>query len=531
VAEAHVRLRAGVIARLGGVNEFESATTRTPYHVFFNPWLGSEAYGAPQGASWAFSAIFQDATVPYIGLTNESEYSRVVSHEWGHYAVHMTYGDAAYASLPGGKHGGWKEADSRGLAWSEDLATFIGQWGTGTVYPESAGAMNGHWSDYSQHPEGNALNMLWPNNRRLDTVLVEGIAATILSRAAQKFGFPRVYGVLKESKPLDLVAFMDSWNRAAEGKTADMADLQKIYIDERIVWRMRGKVVGESDKPGEPPRPLEGATVRLLAMSGEELPTSHELLDAPGVGSILTETGGTFRVCLPPGAVKFAVSAPGYARQEFPFTVDTAPSTRTMPEESPPFVLKRGPQYVWKLAAVQITPALAPLVRKVGDGSYTLHWESERPKEGVEKTLESGWGFTVTWNAPPEEIIPGEDVTIAFSPSGSQIWPACATTDSVGGAIFNQRWVMLEPDDQTWRQIVRHEITPIGGYSTGHLDKYSKNMVYIGSNPSYSGVWGMGNTWVLQRKIAGLHEFIICADVVTPGPRGRIAYVYDLKGQ
>lgn len=312
-ADAQLRLRRGILARLGGMSapaiEFERRTIATIFILFVNPAFGGNAYGFPSGViqSW-FSGVCRGTLWGTIGLDlNDPQctYDRVVAHEWGHYVVHAVMGDKYFSSLGSGAHKGWREAATRSLAWSEDLATFFGQYGTEAGVPARAGAMRGNWERFSRDPAGeDDANLCWPNNRNQDATRVECIPATILSRLARSpaVGFAQVYRAIIEKKPADIVDFFLKFTE--DSKDDRTAACQAIYVDEGVAWRVQGRVIKES-----PEAPLPDVRVSVLALSGQVLLSTN------------TGPNGVFEVRLPPGDVRLKLEKEGW---EQPVPVDLA---------------------------------------------------------------------------------------------------------------------------------------------------------------------------------------------------------------
>jgi hypothetical protein len=344
VAEAQLKLRQGLIGRMdpGQAEAFAAATRERPFFLFFDAWGIPDAYSQATGSivRRLNAGLWTNQVSSFIGMTTTaSEFDRVTCHEWGHYVTNVMLGDAAFAALPGGNHSGWKQADSRGLAWSEDLATFLGQYGTGSGVPAGAGAMRGRLADFSRHPEGeNDPGSRWPNNRNMDAPAVECIPATVLSRVAALYGFGRVYALLADRRPADVLAFFAAWNEGESVPLAEQAEFQKIYLDEGIAWRMKGRVVGRPDREGDRAIPIEGAEVMPQTFTGENL--------APAPAR--TDANGEFEVLLPPQSVQFRVVKEDWEPTgDFHFYVArsvTDTSTLSPPQEMPPFEMKRTRQ-------------------------------------------------------------------------------------------------------------------------------------------------------------------------------------------
>lgn len=320
VAEAHLRQRLGLAERLGGGEAFLEATRAHPYYVIFESWIAGEAYASNLTANERFwAAVFWRVSGHgLIGMRAQgSEMGRVVTHEWGHYATHVMLGDQRFAQIPAGAHAGWKPAESRRLAWSEDLATLLGQFSTGHGLPDGAGAMVGRWFDYSRRPEGNEVASLWPNTRDMDAARVEGVPATIVSRFALEpsVGFARVYAAIAERFPRDVIEFFQLW----EGEPA--GELQAIYLDEGVAWRVRARVMGEREE-GAPREPLAGALVRVTSPEGKVL--------GPEVAT--SDADGWVELSVPPGQVRFDVRAQGHRpKRVVTFAIDAEQPTNAEP--------------------------------------------------------------------------------------------------------------------------------------------------------------------------------------------------------
>jgi TolB protein len=335
-AQAMLGLRRGLLARLGDAGaHFAEMTDRNPYYVFVDSWI-PETYAHSTG-NWRRSlnsAIWSGTPYSYMGIAGDSDYGRVICHEWGHYAANMIYGDDAFAKMPSGAHSGWKEANSR----SEGLASFLGQCATGSGVPDAAGSMDGNWSDYSRKPAGEgAADILWPQ-KSMDTTRVESVVATVLSKMMTQFDTPRLYAFLRDARPANLVDLFKFAN-ATTTPSADTAELQRIYQGESLLWRARGRVLIEPEKPGPDakPEPVEDAKILLR-------PLAKEKAGAAVFDMVMTDSNGEFQTWLPPGDVLFEVRHPDLKRpQWFQFAADTSnPSyVNDPPEKMRDFILKR----------------------------------------------------------------------------------------------------------------------------------------------------------------------------------------------
>lgn len=338
VAEAHVMLRRGLAARMGAQSReaFLAATEARPYYV----WLGSsmwlrEGYLPATGMRnrTQLAARWQSGH-GMIAMQPENEWARVVTHEWGHYATHNMWGDVVFARTPSGQHSGWKEAASRALAFSEDVATWLGQFGTGAGLPPTAGAMGGRITDYGQRPDAyDDLAQRWPQNRAMDVVRVESVGASILSRlsAPELLGFERVYSAVQSRTPANLV---DLYTAVTDGLDLPLvARVQAVYLDERVVWRVRGRVVGR-ETPDAEPAPIEGALVRVRATDDSDL----------GTETATTDAQGSFELDVPVGSVSFRVTKDGW-RPSGPFThlaTFSQPTNGPAQVREEPLLMERG---------------------------------------------------------------------------------------------------------------------------------------------------------------------------------------------
>jgi hypothetical protein len=344
-AEAQTKLGNGLQAHLDAATggTFRQQLKDNPYILFFDPWLIPEAYGqASGGVRRRLNAMLWSGQLrSYIGLTGTSTYEAVICHEWGHYAVNLTYGDDAFAGFPGGGHAGWRAADSRGLAFSEGLAHFFGQWGTGAGVPPGAGAMAGLVTDMARRPGGeNDVGSCWPNSRDMDASRVESVWSTVLSRAAGTLGFQAVYDVLHASHPMDGLAFFDAW--AANGDAARTGALQLICLQEGVAWAVRGRVMTQPlDPPDAEPVPVEGAQVRLAALDGLALAPDPQTVDtAARPLPATTDADGYFELYAPPGDSRFVIEKDGLTRrQPDTRTIDTTPATNAPSQPLEPFFM------------------------------------------------------------------------------------------------------------------------------------------------------------------------------------------------
>lgn len=302
---------------------FDQRVAARPLRVVYGGYFRvRDAYNGSLASSARrrWGSLFGGVSGPHIGLTTSATYGGVVTHEWGHYAAHMALGDAYEQSSPAGPHNGWVES-SRGLAFTEDLATFLGQWATGRGgVPAPAGAMFGHVRDMSRHPEGEGT--LWPRSRDMDAPAVETVPATVLSRLALATSFADVFAIIAADPPRDLLAFVDAAGDAHRER------LQPILMDEGVSWRVEGRVV-EVTEDGALPQPVEGATIHVRTLDGVELfphvDDSNDLQPA-------TLADGRFVVRVPPGPVQIVAEKAGLAQREpVQLTVDTTGPTNGEP--------------------------------------------------------------------------------------------------------------------------------------------------------------------------------------------------------
>lgn len=297
---------------------FDARVAAQPVRVVFGGYtLLRDAYNG--SLAWSrrrgWGRLFGGVAGPHVGLTETATYGDVVTHEWGHYAAHMALGDEYEQTSPGGAHNGWVES-TRALAFTEDLATLLGQWGTGTGVPAGAGAMLGHPFDMSRHPAGEGPR--WPTTRTMDAVAVETVPATVMSRLAQQIGFAQVFSTIASARPRDLVEMTTAFG-PAQAET-----LQPILIDEGVSWLVRGRVVRIPEEGG-PPEPLGGARVRVRTLGGVEL--AAPAADASLVRST-SAADGTFVVRAPQGEVLLVAEHAGYVqRNRVTFTVETSGGT------------------------------------------------------------------------------------------------------------------------------------------------------------------------------------------------------------
>ncbi len=297
---------------------FDQRVAATPVRVVFGGYAqvrdaynGSLAWSRRRG----WGRLFGGVAGPNMGITLEATYGDVVTHEWGHYAAHMALGDEYEATSPGGAHNGWVES-TRALAFTEDLATFLGQWATGAGVPPAAGAMFGRTRTMSRVPEGEGPR--WPRHRDCDAIGVETVPATVMSRLAHDIGFAPVFSTIAAARPRDLVELC-----AALGpERSDV--LQPILIDEGVSFLVQGRVVEITDDPARP-RPVVGATVYVRTLGGVDLPTPEA--DRALVRPVTVE-GGRFTVRVPPGEVLLVAEAPGLTqRNRVTFSADATMRT------------------------------------------------------------------------------------------------------------------------------------------------------------------------------------------------------------
>lgn len=297
---------------------FDQRVAAQPVRVVFGGYtLLSDAYNGslPWSRRRGWGRLFGGISGPHIGLTTTATYGDVVTHEWGHYAAHMALGDEYEQTSPGGAHNGWVES-TRALAFTEDLATLLGQWGTGTGVPAGAGAMLGHPFDMSRHPAGEGAR--WPTSRDMDAVAVETVSATVMSRLAREIGFANVFSTVASARPRDLIELTTAFGPAR----ADV--LQPILVDEGVSWLAQGRVV-RIDEEGAPPQPVEGARVHVRTLGGTELV-------APAADAALvratTDATGRFVVRVPPGEVLLVAEKQGLVqRNRVTFGADTGGGT------------------------------------------------------------------------------------------------------------------------------------------------------------------------------------------------------------
>ncbi len=312
VADTHIRLIKGLSSRLDP-NQKEEFIRR----VFSNPYLlpykkgWPEAYGTPLSLRNRIYLGARGIFQPLIGIKGDSEWVRVVTHEWGHYASHMLLGDDWTKNAAAADHEGWKEASLRTLAWSEDLATFLGQWGLKEIGSDSAsitlplvvGAMGGDISDYSimkeynDMAEGKTLNDYWPINKNMDAIEVESVSASILSRLSLEYSLSEVMKVILSSKATTLVEFIKEWFDKYGMNSSESLFLQNLCIDEGVRWIIYGKVVNDEGLP------LKEVSVTIEGMGGA---LSSSL--AKGISN----NDGDFNITIPPGDVKMKFERSGY---------------------------------------------------------------------------------------------------------------------------------------------------------------------------------------------------------------------------
>ncbi len=305
---------------------FDARVAAQPVRVVFGGYVQlRDAYNGslPWSRRRGWGRLFGGVAGPHVGLTLDATYGDVVSHEWGHYAAHMALGDEYEATSPGGAHRGWV-ASTRGLAFTEDLATVLGQWATGAGVPPAAGAMFGRTRDMSRRPEGEGVR--WPSARDVDAVAVEIVPATVMSRLAHELGFATLFATIASARPPDLIALVT----ALGPSRAEV--LQPILIDEGVSWLARGRVV-RIGEPGTEPAPLAGARVRVRTLAGVELVPPPE--DA-GTVQATTAADGTFTVRVPAGEVLLVAEAEGLAqRNRVTFAPDASIATNAAAQAIP----------------------------------------------------------------------------------------------------------------------------------------------------------------------------------------------------
>ena len=271
-----------------------------PLGVVFNPYLGN-AYNPSIGwsARRLWGRVRAGVRIPHIGIARDARFVDA-THEWGHYAVHVIFGDEAHLARPSEPPERWVET-TRERAYREDLATFLGQVSTGHGAPAAIGAMRGHPYSMSRHPEGANLASKWPRERDMDALAVQAVIATVLSRIARDIGAAVVLEAiidLEADTLVELIARLLETHRAA---------IQPTLLDEGVSWRVAGRVV---DDEGEA---VGGVTVRVQTLEGAPLNAPRE--DASTV-SVETDAEGEFVVRVPPGEVKLAIESDAYAREE-----------------------------------------------------------------------------------------------------------------------------------------------------------------------------------------------------------------------
>ncbi|MFQ5748393.1 MAG: tetratricopeptide repeat protein [Planctomycetota bacterium] len=445
VARAYDQLRNGLQNKMTEEQsrDFLDAALRLSLLIQVSP---SDSTGSPGGympgdtfVNSLTARVFSGRWGSFIRLQDNSGFSWVLAHEWGHYAAHLLLGEK-FGRLPGGSHAGWKEASpswrkpwqsGRSLAWGEDLATWLGQYGTGVGISPEAGAMAGRVLDFSRHPEGRDLSRLWPRNRDMDAVRVESISATVLSRITEEFGFDRVCEVIRRDVPVDAVEFFRAWNSGGKDKE-ELARFQGIYLDEGISWKVRGRIVAPPRKPGGLPIPLEDAEVRLVSRSGRP------------IGSLVKQTGedGRFDMAIPPGTVLFSVTKKGWRQvAPFSFQADTRRETNSKAQGMDDF--KMRPEAAL-LAYIPYRKQAAPLrIERV-----SLETAQRRPAVAIQGAYvrlspEVAWsrdGLRLILNYAPDDqgspertgiidlqegrpiaILPRSDSKQVFSPDGGRI--------------------------------------------------------------------------------------------------------------
>jgi len=445
VARAYDELRQGLQKKMTEEQgrDFLDAALRMSLLIQVSP---ADSAGSPGGympgdsfINSLTARVFSGRWGSFIRLQDNSGFSWVLAHEWGHYAAHLLLGEK-FGRLPGGSHAGWKEASpswrkpwqsGRSLAWGEDLATWLGQYGTGVGISPEAGAMAGHVLDFSRHPEGRDLSRLWPRNRDMDAVRVESVSATVLSRITEEFGFDRVCEVIRRDVPLDAVEFFRAWNSGGRNKE-ELARIQEIYLDEGISWKVRGRIVAPPRKPGGLPVPLEDAEVRLVSRSGRP------------IGSLVKRTGedGRFEMTIPPGTVLFSVTKKDWRQvAPFSFQADTQRETNADAQEMEDFKMRpvaallayipyrkqSAPLRIERVSletsqrrsAVAIQGAyvrFSPDVAWSRDGRRLILKYAPDDKRSSERT-----GIIDLQEGRPIAVLPGSDSRHVFSPDGGRI--------------------------------------------------------------------------------------------------------------
>ncbi len=305
VADAQIRLKKGLADRLNAdqKGDFIRRVSSTHYLLPYNKGWG-EFYANPLTWGNAVYLTFFGVHQPLIGIELNTGWARVVSHEWGHYASHMLMGDEWTKNVTTGSHVGWKEANSRELAWAEDLATFFGQWGVNNrsnTLPEQSGAMEGDLTEYStiksENVTSGSVDDFWPNYLDMDAIKVESVAASILSRLSSKYSFADVMEIILSSHPINLTEFIDQWFEHYGMDSSESEFLQTICVDEGVTWVLNGHIEEEGST-----NPLQGVSVYVNGVN------SNLKLSPEGYSDV----SGDFKINVPPGDVNIKLVNSGY---------------------------------------------------------------------------------------------------------------------------------------------------------------------------------------------------------------------------
>lgn len=390
-AEAHLKLREGLLKNLDTYQRFwmSDALGGNPCYLFFDHWYFADVYSrAPSSLREHLNGgLWTAQPFAYIRLNSDSsEFDRVVTHEWGHHIARLVYGEEAYDRLDGGSHKSHTQLTSRSFAWGEDLATFFGQYGTGQGVPAGAGAMAGRVRDFSRNSaEENQAHQRWPQTRNMDATRVEGVPATVLSRAALMHGLPKVVDYLRDHKPMDVVEFFQ-FCRQKHSLPLHLSMFQSLYLDEGLAWRVRGRVVAPPEQRGPKPRPIDQAVVTIHTLLGGQL----------GKARVQTDSEGRFEALVPPGPVRFQALKTGFEQKEpFEFTVRTDGSTLDDPQAMPDLVLRPQQQ----LQLLTIRRSFNPKQWNI----YSMGPAGENPQQLV--SLPSDLLYPVAWSPGGEVLL------------------------------------------------------------------------------------------------------------------------------
>ncbi|MFK7984586.1 MAG: hypothetical protein AB8I08_01060 [Sandaracinaceae bacterium] len=286
-----------------------------------NAYRGSLAWTRQRSWGWIRAGF----TGPQVTMTPDATFGQVATHAYGHYATHMALGDDYLESIQGRRHG-WLES-SREAAFTEDLATVLGELATGDGVPAGAGAMLGRPRDLARNPPDGLANA-WPLNRTQDALAVETVPATVMSRLASDIGAETVTGAVLSSHATDLLALIDALP-AAHRETA-----RRVMMDEGISWTMRGQVTVDGS-------PVVGALVRVENADGHAfaLP-SADRASASGT----TDAEGRYTVRVPYGTSRLLASSPGLRQLGGPREVEATAtrSTASEPEQVEPLLMERA---------------------------------------------------------------------------------------------------------------------------------------------------------------------------------------------